>query len=344
MSAEATLRPAAPGRILFHLSRLRLQLLILASLFLLIGCDRDPPTAPRLAAHTIRPDHSSLAMAQAAGFDTVVQLFPWREVEPTQDQLHWEVIDQIVAGAEYYGLDLVVRLDQHPAWASQVVPALNGPPDQLQDYRNFVYRVAERYRGRVKAYIIWNEPNLAIEWGGQQPDAEAFTRLLKEGYQAVKAADPAALVVSPGLAPTNRNDATAIDDRLFLEALYQAGADAYFDVLGTHAYSFGQAPDVIESNRDQPTFRRLAELRQIMVEHGDADKPVWITEMGWTVEPPADQAGIGVSLEQQADYLVAAYEFIRREWSWVELVTVWRAVPAVPPPVARARYTMSGVT
>jgi hypothetical protein len=262
-------------------------------------------------------------MAQAAGFDTVVQLFPWREVEPTRDQFHWAVTDQFVAGAEYYSLDVVVRLDQHPAWASQVDLALNAPPDDLQDYYNFVYRVAERYRGRVKAYIIWNEPNLAIEWGGRRPDAAAFTELLKEGYQAVKAADPEALVVSAGLAPTNNNDTTAIDDRLFLEAMYRAGAGAYFDVLGAHAYSFGQAPQAPESDREHPTFRRLVALREIMIAHGDADKPVWITEMGWTVEPPADQADIGVSLDQQADYLVAAWEIIRREWPWVELVTVW---------------------
>jgi beta-galactosidase GanA len=59
--------------------------------------------------HTIRPDDPILALAQAAAFDTVVQVFPWREIEPTEDQFHWEVTDQIVAGAEYYGLDLVVR-------------------------------------------------------------------------------------------------------------------------------------------------------------------------------------------------------------------------------------------
>ncbi|MCL4294451.1 MAG: endo-1,4-beta-xylanase [Anaerolineae bacterium] len=300
-----------------------LHLLILITLLTLISCRTNTTTSPQLAVHTIRPDDRSLAMAQAAGFDTVVQLFPWREVEPTRDQFHWEMTDQFVAGAEYYGLDVVIRLDQHPAWASQVDLALNAPPDDLQDYYNFVYRVAGRYRGRVKAYIIWNEPNLAVEWGGQRPDPTAFSELLKKGYQAVKAADPEALVVSAGLAPTNSNDATAIDDRLFLAAMYQAGAGAYFDVLGTHAYSFGQAPHVSESDSKHPAFRRLAELRQIMVAHGDAGKPVWITEMGWTTEPPADQVDIGVSLEQQADYLVAALEMIRRDWAWVKLVTIW---------------------
>jgi hypothetical protein len=299
------------------------------TLWLLVGC--SPAVQPlRLAVHTLRADDASLALAQAAEFDTVVQVFPWREIEPTQDQFHWEVSDRVVAGAEYYGLDLVVRLDQHPAWVSEVDLALNAPPEKLEDYRDFVERVAARYRGRIRAYIIWNEPNLAIEWGGRPPDPVAFTMLLRTGYEAVKAGDPQALVVAAGLAPTNSNDAQAMDDRLFLQAMYRAGAGAYFDILGAHPYSFGQAPDAPESDRNHPAFRRLAELHRIMVEHGDRAKPVWITELGWTIEPPPDQADIRVSQEQQAAYLVAALELVRREWPWVELVTVWNLSRLTP--------------
>ena len=115
-------------------------------------------------------------------------------------------------------------------------------PKSWRTTGDFVQRVAERYQGRIRAYIIWNEPNLAIEWGGQPPDPVGFTKLLQVGYEAVKAGDPEALVVAAGLAPTNSNEAQAMDDRLFLQAMYRAGASAYFDVLGAHPYSFGQAP------------------------------------------------------------------------------------------------------
>lgn len=298
-------------------------------IFLLPSCNSSPPS-PRLAAHTLQADDRSLAQAQAAGFDTVVQLFAWREIEPTQDQFHWQAADQVVAGAEYYDLELVIRLDQHPAWASRVDLSLNAPPDNLEDYRDFVERVVKRYKGRVRAYIIWNEPNLAIEWGGRRPDPAAFTELLRVGYEAVKASDPAALVVAAGLAPTNSNDETAIDDRRFLVEMYQAGAAAYFDVLGAHPYSFGLAPAAPQSDSRHPAFGRLAELRAIMQQNGDGHKPVWITEMGWTVEPPPEQPDIGVTLDQQAGYLVEALELIRRDWPWVELVTVWNLSRPTP--------------
>ncbi|MCB9098030.1 MAG: endo-1,4-beta-xylanase [Anaerolineales bacterium] len=296
--------------------------ILLITLFFLSACSTTPAT-PRLAAHTLKVDDRLLQLAQEAEFDTIVQVFAWREIEPTQDQFHWQAADQIVAGAEFYGLDLIVRLDQHPAWASAVDLSLNAPPDKLADYEDFVRRVAERYRGRIKAYIIWNEPNLAIEWGGQPPDPAAFVDLMRVGYDAVKAADPAALVVSAGLAPTNSRDASAMDDREFLRAMYQAGAADYFDVLGAHPYSFGLAPAALQSDSDHPAFGRLAELRAIMAENGDEDKPVWITELGWTIDPPPEQADIQVSLDQQAAYLTEALNIIRQDWPWVKLVTVW---------------------
>lgn len=285
---------------------------------------------PRLGIHTLRANDRMLALAAASEFDTVVQLFAWREIEPTRDQFHWEAADQVVAAAEYYGLDLVVRLDQHPAWVSDVDMSFNAPPEKLADYADYVQRVAERYRGRVRAYIIWNEPNLAIEWGGKRPDPAGFTGLLAAGYRAVKAGDPEALVVAAGLAPTNSHDEQAMDERDFLRAMYRAGAGAYFDVLAAHPYSFGQPPDAPASDSDHPAFDRLVELREIMVVFGDRHKPVWITEMGWTVMPPPEQPDIGVSLEQQAAYLVQALDIIRQQWPWVELITIWNLSQVEP--------------
>ncbi|MBN1219240.1 MAG: hypothetical protein JXM69_09960 [Anaerolineae bacterium] len=309
-------------------------LFLLAVATLAVACrSTEAKTSPRFAVHTLRPDNTMLVQARDSGVDTMVQVFPWREIEPTRDQFHWEVTDQLVAGAEYYGLNVIARLDQHPAWASEVALSLNAPPENLDDYGRFVERVVARYRGRIHAYIIWNEPNLAIEWGGAPPDPIAFTELLQVGYEAAKAVDPDALVIAPGLAPTNSNDTQAMDERLFLAEMYRAGASAYFDVLAAHPYSFGQPPGALAGDKEHPTFNRLAELRNVMVEHGDADKPIWITEMGWTIDPPPEQPDIDVNLEQQAAYLADALDLIRREWPWVELITVWNlSIPTAGDP------------
>nr|NIN09367.1 hypothetical protein [Planctomycetales bacterium]NIP05545.1 hypothetical protein [Planctomycetales bacterium] len=102
-----------------------------------------------------------------------------------------------------------------------------------------------------------------------------------------------------------------------------AGAAPYFDILGTHPYGFGLPPDAPADANDGLVFRRLETLRAIMLENGDGDKPVWVTEMGWAVDAPPDQPDISVSPEQQAANLTAALDQVRCEWPWVELLTVW---------------------
>jgi hypothetical protein len=281
------------------------------------------PSGPRLGVHTLSADAHALALAAETGFDTVVELFSWRQIEPTRNEWHWQHPDEVVAGAAYYGLDLVVRLDQHPAWAASAPLTVNAPPDDLEDYARFVEQVARRYRGRVRGYIIWNEPNLALEWGGRPPDPSGYTRLLCRAYQAVKDADSSALVVSAGLASTNHNDAEAMDDRLYLEAMLQAGAGDCFDVLGAHPYGFGYPPDDPRGAHEGLNMARIEDLRERMVAYGLAHKPIWATEMGWTVDGKDEHAWHTVTPAQQADYLVAALRRARRDWPWLELLTVW---------------------
>jgi GH35 family endo-1,4-beta-xylanase len=274
------------------------------------------------AMHTLDGDGSELALVEEAGFGWVVQVFSWREIARWRQLYDWERPDAVVRGAEYYGLNVVARLDQHPDWARSK-SATNGPPDDLADYGDFVHAVASRYKGRIKAYVIWNEPNLAAEWGNAQPDPEAYVEMLKVAYTSIKEADPGALVVSAGLSPTNERSELAMDDRLYLERLYQAGASGYFDVLGAHAYGFAYAPDDPRDAHQGLNMARVQDLREIMVAHGDANKPVWITELGWTTAPPEEEAWQQVSLEAQANYLVGAFRMAREEWPWIQLITVW---------------------
>lgn len=279
--------------------------------------------------HTLRGAGGELQLVHQAGFDWVVQVFSWREIARWRDLYNWEHPDAVVRGAEYFGLSLVVRLDQHPDWARSR-PAENGPPDDLEDYGDFVYAVASRYKDRIKGYIIWNEPNLALEWGGEEPDPQAYVEMLKVARARIKEADPQALVVSAGLAPTNHQTAQALDDRIYLQRMYEAGAGAYFDVLGAHAYGFGHSPTDPRGAHQGLNLARVEDLREILVAHGDAAKPVWVTELGWTVAPEEDQAWQRVSPQEQADYLVGAYERARSEWPWLQLITVWNVGLGVP--------------
>jgi hypothetical protein len=330
-----------------------LPLLLLVALWLLPSNEADP--SPIAAVHTLRADDEMLRLASEAGFDAVVQVFSWFEMEPTRQEWHWEVPDFVVRAAEHYDLDLIVRLDSLPAWAAEEAAA--GQVDSLSDdYAAFAGWVAQRYRGQIRGYIVWNEPNLAKEWGGQRPDPAAYTELLRRAYEAIKAADPEATVVSAGLAPTNHQDAEAMDDRVFLEAMYQAGAGAYFDVLGAHPYGFAYPPDDPRGAHDGLNLARLLDLRAIMEAHGDGDKPIWVTELGWTTAGVGEGSWLTVTPQQQADYLTGAWRRARREWPWLQVFTVWnlsqglrpepfdhaqdRPVEGLPPTDEKAGYSL----
>ena len=275
------------------------------------------------AIHTLDAGAQEIDQVQQLGADTIVQLFSWRQIEPTRDQYHWQFPDDVVRGAGFYGLNLVVRIDQHPAWASSAPTTVNAPPDDPADYARFVGKVAARYRGRVLGYIIWNEPNLAHEWGDRPPDPAAYVNLLRVASEAIRQADPGAQVVSAGLAPNNDNSPNALDDRLYLQEMYSAGAAPYFDVLGAHPYGFAYPPDDPRGSHDGFNMARLLDLREIMTRNGDRSKPVWATEAGWTTEATGAAAWQRVTPAEQAEYLTDAFQRARREWPWLQMLAVW---------------------
>jgi hypothetical protein len=110
---------------------------------------------------------------------------------------------------------------------------------------------------------------------------------------------------------------------LFLLEMIEAGALGCFDVLAAHPYGFDHPPDAPEDSARGLNFARVAALRQIMVANGATDKPIWATEMGWAVAPGATAGYATVSLEQQADYLVGAFQRAQREWPWLQMLAVW---------------------
>ena len=319
-----------------------LALSLLLMLAALVGAPPSvglSPAGPTPGIHTIRADDTALRLARDAGFTWVVQLLEWREVEPTPGEHFWEYPDWLVRACDYYHLNLALRLDHPPDWAFSGDPDV--PPVEPATYADFVGRVAARYRDRLPAYIIWNEPNLAIEWAGRQPDPSSYVALLQAAYQAVKAADPSAQVISAGLAPTNEVSERALDDRRFLREMYGAGAQGHFDALGTHPYGFAYPPDDLPGTHEGLNFARLADLRQIMLEADDADTPVWAIEMGWTSEPVApEQQWLRVTQEQQASYLTGAFEKARQEWPWLELLTVWNLSAGLPPEDEKRGYSI----
>ncbi len=276
-----------------------------------------------------------MLLVKDMGFGWIKQGFGWRDIELEKGVYDWEHTDHIVDTALRYGdLDLLIRIDHQPKWA-RAGCSMQGPPDDLQDMADFLTEVATRYQGKISAYQIWNEPNLAREWCDQSPDPEAYAQMLRVSYEAIKAADQRALVISAGLSPTGTQPPTAMPDDVYLDRLYQAmgGSSAgYFDVLGVHAAGYAAPPETSpeEAAANEAyggerffTFRRVEDLRRIQESYGDTDTRVAVLEMGWTSDPiHPEYEWHRVTEEQKADYLVRAYRYAAENWSpWIGVMT-----------------------
>jgi len=278
-------------------------------------------------------------LIQDAGFGWAKQKLAWRDVEGIlPGHYDWWAADQLVEEAEAAGVALIFRIDRPPVWAlPQGMTSDNGPPVDPADLQSFCYAVASRYRGRVAGYQVWNEPNLAREWGGFPPDPAAYVALLRACYVGVKAADPQALVISAGLAPTGTTLPDAIPDTEYLTAMYAAGAAPYFDLLGLNAPGYKAPPEIAPEIAADPAqgyggqrffcFRHVEDMRAIMEQHGDGHKQVALLEFGWTTDQNPDHhdyVWFAVTPEEQADYLVRAFAYAREHWSpWIGPMFVW---------------------
>jgi len=265
-------------------------------------------------------------------FSHVKQTFAWEDIEPLQDEWHFQESDRILDELERRGMKLVARLTDTPGWALDPALApdtfIDSPPANPADYANYCGAVASRYRGRIAAYQIWNEPNLSREWGNQTPSAAGYVGLLKACSEAIRAADPSAILISAGLSPTGTYDDRAHPDDIYLQAMYDAGFEQYVDVVGVHAPGFSppeRSPDRAVEMGSQRffTFRRVEDLRKIMVANGDAARQMAILETGWTRDDVhADYAWFAVPEKVQARHLVAAYQYAADYWRpWVGLMS-----------------------
>lgn len=278
----------------------------------------------------------SMQMIRDAGFGWIRQQFAWYEIErPARGQYvdsatgrsSWEKYDRIVTLAEEYGLRVLARIDTVPAWARPAGSTFTHPPTDVRDYAGFVSTLVARYRGRISYYQLWNEPNLAFEWGDRNVSASEFVPLLQAGYRAARAADPECVVLAPALAPTIDRGPLNRNDTLYLREMYEAGAGGYFDVMSTMAYGLLSGPDDRRVDAFwQVNFSRAQLLRQIMVEHGDGGKPIWFSELAWNALPDSFSAiplyG-RVSEDQQARYTVRGLNRVHDEWPWAGVSFVW---------------------
>jgi hypothetical protein len=321
-----------------------LHLALLATLCLLASAPMAPVVAlgpqqkvvsinPKLGIHTRLTDEvepwkikRTLEMVREMGASWIVEYFPWAYYEPAPGRFDWSHADLVVDHARRQGLQVIARLGLVPEWARPGTKDEPTTPTYLDEehyaeFAEYARSFVEHFRGRVHAIVIWNEPNIGLEWGYRPVDPEGYTALLRTVYALTKQADPEVVILGGALAPTLApvGDPEGMNDLDYLRRMLAAGAGDGMDGLAVHAYGWQMPPDA-PADPARVNLARTELLRQLLVESGHPDLPIYITEGGWNDHPRWTKA---VLPGQRAAYTVRAYQKAAEEWPWCRVIALW---------------------
>jgi polysaccharide biosynthesis protein PslG len=273
---------------------------------------------------------------KAAGFGWIKQQVRWDGLQPSPTTpINWGPLDAAVNAANGAGLKVLFSVVAAPSWA---VVAGSHFPNNPSDAAGFFSNMVGHFKGRVAAYEVWNEENFAVEVGAGQINAGKYVEVLKAVYPAVKAADPAAIVVSGAPTPTGVNDPNiALRDLTYLQQMYayQGGVvKNYFDALGAHNEPYGNQPEETVAAHSKPDystdpsffFRQVEDYRNLMVQNGDGAKGIWQTEIGYDSNPSAPASysyAQSITEQQQAEWLTRLFGYTKQNYPWMGVMFVW---------------------
>ncbi|HQE93168.1 MAG TPA: cellulase family glycosylhydrolase [Anaerolineae bacterium] len=306
-----------------------------------------PPPVPKPSFGVqVDPNTNDLSRVfrwvQGMGFGWIKVQVEWMVIEEQPGSYRWVELDRLVQLSNDFGFKLLLSVVDAPGWLRAEV-GYNGPPHDPAEFGRFMGVLASHYAGKVTAYELWNEPNLQREWYGETLDPAAFVALTAAGSQAVRQADPQALILSAGLGVTGIDDGvSAIDDRRFLRESLQAGLAQWVDGIGVHPYGYANPPweraaDATHTRsawNNHPSFfflDTLEDYHAILVAAG-VDAQLWPTEFGWpsidgirAADLAADHPypyAMWLTEQEQADYLTTAARLMI-ERPWVGPFFVW---------------------
>ncbi|HEY4723142.1 MAG TPA: cellulase family glycosylhydrolase, partial [Anaerolineae bacterium] len=259
-----------------------------------------------------QPSHS-IDLIQQAGFNWVKQQVRWDEIEGVRATYSWRCVDDVVQVAQRYGLNVVLSINTAPKWAQNS----DGSPNSTR-FATFAAAVAQRYKGRIQAVEVLNEPNLFIEWNARLNPA-GYAQLLAAASIRIRQIDPNILIISAGLAPTRWNDwGAALDDLKFIQQI-AATVSRSADCVGVH-YNDGRSSPLDSGSP----------FEQLVTQYHDlTGKPVCLTEFGIAAplegqKPPAGfEWSANTTEADAARWLAGGVRWAQLHPDVIRLIVVW---------------------
>ena len=190
-----------------------------------------------------------------------------------------------------------------------------GPPLLLDAWGNYVYNHVLQHKNVCKVWEVWNEPD-QVKYG-DVGGPSGYVQLLQRAYIEAKRADPECTVLGASL--SNCSDVIGYNPKLGLEwfqQMYAAGMHGYFDAIALHPYCMSCSPLSPNETPSGKAFWKIEKFHDYMVQQGDGNKKIWITEMGWCTN--GCPSGIATVTEANQELWTTQAMELASSWSWCE--------------------------
>ncbi|EOZ3690205.1 cellulase family glycosylhydrolase [Klebsiella michiganensis] len=194
-----------------------------------------------------------------------------------------------------------------------------GYPQDEKDINQFVQYaswIANRYKGKVKYYEIWNEwllgTGIKPRLQKYRPSDDIYFKLVKETSQAIRKIDPNAIIVTGSFNPNNEKD------KEWILGLLDSGLMDYIDGLSLHPYTYNTGSSVKESAEGNLDI--IDAFSNELKQKYHKTIPLYITEIG----VPTYKGRWGVTEEKAALFamkytlMAKSREYIKGIW-WYDL-------------------------
>ncbi len=238
----------------------------------------------------------------AAGMTSMRYFALWEDVEPVKGNFDFEGIDNLIEELEYYDMNIgVMTVHGVPQWAvsksiEEVPDAMAArkatwkvifPPDNWEDYEDFVRALVSHFKGKIDQWEVWNEPNSHV-WGVLAP-YKKYEQFLVRFYTEAKKVDPDCYVICGRVG-------------WWIHNMLRDGMANYMDAVSLHPYPGSHGGNV------EKVMRQFREVQLSLMAAGKK-MPIEVTEFGlgasfpWT--GPGAQDGERGKAQQLEEILTA---------------------------------------
>jgi polysaccharide biosynthesis protein PslG len=283
----------------------------------------------------VQPSPEELQRLKRGGVDSIRVPISWASIQPTQGGAYdWKSTDAYVAAAGVAGIEVFPFLSTAPSWAVPVDRRFGSPAflpvrtgKQRSGWQQFVQQAVLRYGPRgsfwtenpelprrpIHVWQIWNEPNFKYFVG--RPNPVEYGKLVTLSSASIKVVDRTAKIVLGGLfarpieATFRKKPPQAYFAAEFLDQMYAStpGVKSMFQGVALHPYT-GSYKNLNS---------RIEEFRSVLKANRDAGKGLWLTEVGWSSEPPQPHNSFAKGMAGQARELKGAFRLFQanqRKW------------------------------